>query len=159
MRKIALASLFIIACAGVAAGDTAMLHVVEKGYIPTEENGALLYASALEAGIMDSLFESGHIAFSSGMDAQPGSAVIRRTAEAGGAGLLVEVELICRNVPGERNLVPREVVYSLTSTRSGETVTRGKIAAFTGSGGEQLEGESLCFDLGLRVADRIIALF
>ncbi len=159
MRTIALASLLIIVGAAFAAGDTVMIHIVEKNFVPTEENGARLFASALEAGIMDSLFERGHIAFSSGIEGRRDSSVLRSSADAGGADVLVEADLVCELVPGDRTLVPREIVYSLTRVGSGEIIGRGRVAAFTGSGGEPLVGESLCFDLGLRVADRVAVLF
>ena len=146
--------------AGPLPGETVMVSVGDPGGIRGDEKVSGYFLSALEDGIMEEFFLSGHIVFNSG--AASSGRESRRvrdigTAKEGGASrlLLVDVHFM-RN--GGTGPVPEKVEYFFMSVSDQRSLAEGTFSASELEKPPTMPMEEFCARLGKETARRVLGI-
>ncbi len=128
--------LLILICALMVSlpvwGETVL--VFTKNSLNPEIPGVVELQAALEDGVMETLFDAGHIVFNAGVVVSnekldiPSERLSMRLAKSGGAYFLLEIDFsLNAPVSEEEALTPREASYRLYSVLDGGLLTQGDL--------------------------------
>lgn len=147
--RIALVAVFLLLVAGLAAAESVMVSVrPDRSYPESERLG--FYLSGVEAGVMDVLFDSGHIVFNrAGGEEVSSTAQVVEIAVNGGAGYVVDAVVLF--APEGDGLRVRAVEYSWLRLGSGMAPRSDRLEASALPEGEQGGTAEQGYRLGRRV--------
>ncbi len=133
-------------------------------YTVSEGSDATLKSSVpyLEDGVMDELFNAGHIVFNAsstkpvkqrGLDTykEPEDLL---TAKAGGASFLLEIAMHYTLENGKE--IPQNADYRLFKVSSGKILNIGKVRIEKDTGGEKKSGEKKLEDMGRTMVHKVL---
>lgn len=152
-----LIALCLLLGGGFAAAESVMVSVrPDQDYPQSERLG--FYLSSVEAGVMDVLFDSGHIVFNrAGGDEVSSTAQVVEIAVNGGAGYVVDTVVLF--APEGDGLRVRAVEYSWLRLGSGTAPRSKRLEASTlpeeEQGGTAEQGYRLGRRVGLIVAENM----
>jgi hypothetical protein len=139
----------VLSAAGAAVADSVMVSVRADAEYP-EQSRLGFYLSSVESGIMDVLFERGHIVFNRAQqDSVANTSQVVEMADDGGAGFVVDA-VVSFGYTADA-LVFDRIDYSwmeIGSGRAPETATIGVDAVDNGEGGKT---ERVGYALGRRI--------
>ncbi len=150
----------LLACSTVAlSADTVMVYVSSQ----TGQDDYLL--SAVEAGVMDVFFDSGHIVFNAGTYERISDSDIQRrywirnTARQGGATLAMEIEVDLqpynnRGADSGERLFADAAAFRLIRIEPAEVLESGAITAQRPP--SQAERDTAAFELGIKIARAVL---
>ncbi|NBC29524.1 MAG: hypothetical protein GVY29_05975 [Spirochaetes bacterium] len=156
-RLISMMVVLALAVTGLALAESVMVSVRPNEEYPDSERLSF-YLSSVEAGIMDVLFDVGHIVFNRARtDAVESTAQVVEIASNGGAGYVVDAVVSFR--PTQDGLELGEITYAWTPIGTG-TAPRRSTVAVDQLDEEQREsteqsGYSLGYQVGLDIADKL----
>lgn len=131
MKHLIFAFLLCMICGGSISSETVMLYLAnsEDSIFIREETVPL--AMAIEDGIMEVFFDTGHIIFNSGIDSEEppdppfkSERIAVRLAKAGGALYLLEVELFAADAADS---MPSFATFIFTDLQLSEVISKGRI--------------------------------
>lgn len=157
MRPILIGILLLIGIAAFAGAESVMVSVRADGDYP-ESDRLTFYLSSVEAGIMDVLFEVGHIVFNRARgDVVESTAQVVEIASNGGAGYVVDAVVSFR--PTQDGLVLEEITYAWTPIGVGVAPRRSTVDVDQldeeQRGSTEQRGYNLGYQVGLDVADKL----
>ena len=108
--------------------------VFTRNSLNSETPGVIELQAALEDGVMETLFDAGHIVFNAGVIESneklkiPSERLSMRLAKSGGAYFLLEIDFSFNDrADEEAPLTPREANYRLYSVLDGGLLTQGEL--------------------------------
>jgi hypothetical protein len=157
IRLFALAMLLLMGIAAFAGAESVMVSVRADGEYPDSERLAF-FLSSVEAGIMDVLFEAGHIVFNRARgDVVESTAQVVEIASNGGAGYVVDAVVSFRPTPD--GLVLQEITYAWTPIGAGVAPRRSTVDVDQldeeQRGSTEQSGYNLGYQVGLDIADKL----
>lgn len=171
MRKIIISLLFSgLVCAG-AVSETVMLYIGNGAETEEQFQVCLPVSLALEDGVMNEFFDSGHIVFNAGisMDREfpdtpfPADRLPLRAAKAGGAAYLLEVTINYTFQGGEDGEIGMDNSFSadyiFSQVSSSRVLRTGGVTTAAVTGIESPEPEKYSYVLGQMIAREALSIW
>lgn len=156
-RLISMIVVLALGVTGLAVAESVMVSVRPNEEYPESERLSF-FLSSVEAGIMDVLFDVGHIVFNRARsDSVESTAQVVEIASNGGAGYVVDAVVSFR--PTENGLELYEITYAWTPIGVGAAPRRSTVAVDQldeeQRGSTEQSGYNLGHQVGLDIADKL----
>jgi len=155
-------SIFLICLASPLAAETVMIYTADQWSGPEERVGEDYVVFSLEDGLLETLFDAGHIVFNDyapPLEEQDGTDRNRpalRLARSGGADYLVEIAVAYLPEGEGKASLPDSLDFRLSRVTDSRELATGSLAA---SGEADLSGDDpreICRDLGRILGNRLL---
>jgi len=161
VKRSVLILVFLCLEATWARSETVMLYVRDMTTDEDSAEASISFFMALEDGVMDQFFESGHIIFDSGLqyvtveeERFPERTAVRM-AKSGGARVLLEIDMTYPPGPRDHTVLPLAARFTVSDILSGDSLHQGTISFSSiveSEKGNPKSDEELCTIWGKTIA-------
>ncbi|MBI9102127.1 MAG: hypothetical protein JEY99_06915 [Spirochaetales bacterium] len=160
-RVLLLLILFISLFSPFLYAETVMIFSIDSWYTKERRMGEEYIIYAIEDGLMDSLFDAGHIIYNDYadpltiMDYTDRNRVSYRLARSGGASWLLELEIGYENEGEEINSLPDRIGFRFTNILEDEVLRFGEYAVSDFIMNTTDSDRDICKSIGIALATMV----
>lgn len=140
-----------------------MIYTIDEWLDPENKIGEDYIVFTLEDGIMESLFDNGHILYNdyamplTEPDYSDTDRIALRLARSGGADFLLELDLVYPESGDDtRKVLPEAVNYRLSRISDARALVKGTVYTRNFTDRQGLNHQEICVLMGREVASRIL---
>ena len=155
--------LFSLMVPAALFAETVLLYTSDEWISPEIRRGAEYIVPALEDGIMETLFDAGHIIFNDRAPSvvpklEPHSVKASLLlAKKGGAQLMVELRIVYDPQEEWPVPLPAEVVFTITNVKINQVLLKDRLFSRDFRRTEFMEQREICRLLGVALAQRVLS--